>query len=207
HGGARGAPLSRRVFTGVSLGGRCCLRHRTKGGSHGRERLGGTRPGHDGIAARVDRGDRPPMSGRADRPFVELHSSFSLSYVRRGSFGYRARGEEFELVAGSILVGHPGDEYTCTHDHVRGGDECLSFHLAPALADTIGERTEIWRAGCVPPLPELMVLGELAQAIAEGKNDLGLDEVGLLLAARLGEVVSGQKRTRPEARARDRRRA
>jgi AraC-like DNA-binding protein len=142
----------------------------------------------------------------ADAPAVELHDAFSLSYVRKGSFGYRARGESFELVAGSVLVGHPGDEYVCTHDHVCG-DECLSFQLAPALAETIGERAEIWRTGCVPPTPELGVLGELAQAAAEGRSDVGLDEVGLLFAARFVDIVCGRKRKPPATRARDRRRA
>ena len=59
-----------------------------------------------------------------DAPFVEWHDAFSVSYVRHGSFGYRFRGSSYELVAGSFLVGHPGDEYMCTHDHI-GGDECL----------------------------------------------------------------------------------
>lgn len=145
-------------------------------------------------------------AGPADEPFVERHGGFSVSYVRKGSFGYRARGESFELVAGSILVGHPGDEYLCTHDHVRG-DECLSFHLAQALVDAIGDRSEIWRIGRVPPLPELMVLGELAQAAAEGRSDVSLEEMGTLLAARFVEVVSGRERRRPDAGARDRRRA
>jgi AraC family transcriptional regulator len=64
-------------------------------------------------------------AGPADEPFVEAHTGFSLSYVRRGSFGYHARGASFDLVAGSLLVGQPGAEYICTHDH-DGGDECLS---------------------------------------------------------------------------------
>lgn len=145
-------------------------------------------------------------AGPAEEPFAELHGDYSVSYVRTGSFGYRVRGESFELVAGSILVGHPGDEFTCTHDHVRG-DECLSFQFAPALAETIGDRADIWRTDCVPPLPELMVLGELAQAAVEGRSDLGLEEVGMVLVARLAEVVSGRKRKSPEARPRDRRRA
>jgi AraC family transcriptional regulator len=126
--------------------------------------------------------------------------------VREGSFGYRFRGQSFELVAGSILVGHPGDEFMCTHDHAYG-DECLSFQLAPALVDTIGDRTEIWRTGCVPPLPELMVLGELAQAAADSTSDIGLDEAGMLFAARFVEVVCGRKRRPLAAAARDRRRA
>lgn len=144
--------------------------------------------------------------GPSDAPFVERHGGFDLAYVRNGSFGYRARGESFELVAGAVLVGHPGDEFMCTHDHVQG-DECLFFQLAPALVDTVDGRAEIWRTGRVPPLPELMVLGELAQAAAEGRSHVGLDEVGMLLAARLVEVVSGRKRNPPEARVRARRRA
>jgi AraC family transcriptional regulator len=145
-------------------------------------------------------------AGPGDTPFVELHPAFSVSYVRKGSFGCRSRGRSFELVAGSILVGHPGDEYMCTHDHVCG-DECLSFQLAPALVEAMGDRADSWRAGAVPPLPELMVLGELAQAAAERRSDLGLDEVGLLLAARFLELVSGRKRPALAAHGRDRRRA
>jgi len=141
-----------------------------------------------------------------DTPYVECHGNFSVSYVRKGSFGYRARGQSFDLIAGSILVGHPGDEFVCTHDHVDA-DECLSFQLTPALVETIDDRSEIWRTGGVPPLPELMVLGELAQAAAEGRSDVGLDEAGLLFAARAVEVVSGRKRGPAEAGARDRRRA
>jgi AraC-like DNA-binding protein len=126
--------------------------------------------------------------------------------VRKGSFGCRTRGRSFELVAGSILVGHPGDEYVCTHDHVCG-DECLSFFLSPELVDAIGDRAEIWQIGCAPPLPELMVLGELAQAAACGRSDIGLDEVGQAFASRFVEVVSGRPREAGPTAARDRRRA
>jgi AraC-like DNA-binding protein len=141
-----------------------------------------------------------------DAPFVELHDSFSLAYVRKGSFGCQARGRSFELVPGSILIGHPGDEYTCTHEHA-GGDECLSFHLAPELVESVGYRPEIWRTVCVPPLPQLMVLAELGQAAADGSSEIGLDEVGVMLAARLVESLSGGQRRSGEARACDRRRA
>ena len=48
-------------------------------------------------------------AGPADVPYTELHRRFSIAYVRRGSFGYRYRGEAHELVAGSVLVGHAGD--------------------------------------------------------------------------------------------------
>jgi hypothetical protein len=59
-----------------------------------------------------------------DAPFVEHHRCHSISYVRKGSFGCRTRGRCFELVVGSILVGHPGDEFICTHDHVCGDEAC-----------------------------------------------------------------------------------
>ncbi|MGH6892561.1 MAG: helix-turn-helix domain-containing protein [Dongiaceae bacterium] len=143
-------------------------------------------------------------------PFVEQHGRASISYVRKGSFGYRVRGESFDLVAGSVLVGHAGDEYVCTHDHICG-DECLSVQLAPALVESIGDGEEIWRVGSVPPVPELMVLGELAQAAAESASDIAPEEAGLLLAARfvelVGGIASGRSRARPPLRALDRRRA
>jgi AraC family transcriptional regulator len=144
-------------------------------------------------------------AGPADKPFVELHDGFTVSYVRKGSFGYHARGKSFELVAGSILGGHPGDEYVCTHDHCCG-DECLSFYVSPTLFDTLGIAGEFWRTGGIPPLAGLMVLGELAQAVAEGCGTIGLDELGMLLAARCAEAVGGRKQDLLVTRARDRRR-
>lgn len=139
-------------------------------------------------------------------PFSELHSGFSISFVRTGSFGYRARGCAYELVPGSVLVGHPGDEYMCTHEHVYG-DECLSFQVTPEIVESLGQRTETWRASACPPLPELVVLGELAQAAATGGSDLGIDEVGLLLAARFGDALTGKDRKVVHVSPRDRRRA
>jgi AraC-like DNA-binding protein len=145
-------------------------------------------------------------AGPADRPFVEQHDAFSISYVRKGSFGYRAGGDSFELVAGALVIGHPGGEFMCTHDHVQG-DECLSFQLADRLVDAVGGRPGVWQSGSLPPLPEIMVLGELGQAAAEGRTDVGLDEVGALLAGRFVEVVSGRRRRPAQVRAADRRRA
>jgi AraC-like DNA-binding protein len=145
-------------------------------------------------------------AGPAEKPFAEAFPGHSLSYVRRGSFGCRCRGRFHELVAGSFLVGFPGDEYVCTHDHVVG-DECLSFAMAPELVDAIGGDEQLWRVGSVPPLPELMVLAELAQSAADGSNDVGLDEIGHLLAARFVETVGGCKDKPLTVSLRDRRRA
>jgi AraC-like DNA-binding protein len=138
-------------------------------------------------------------------PYAERHHGHSLSYVRKGSFGYRVRGKSFELVTGSLLVGHPGDEYVCTHDHAVG-DECLSIHLSPELVDELGARGPEWRAGALPPLPELVVLGELAQSSAQGDCDASLGELGMWLAARFTALLGREARA-TRATARDRRRA
>ena len=145
-------------------------------------------------------------AGPGDTPFVEYHDAFSLAYVRSGSFGYQTRGRAYELVAGSILVGHPGDEYVCTHDHVRG-DDCLSVHLAPDVFDAIPVRKKTWRAGGVPPLSELVVVGELLQSAAEGRSDVGLDEAAMMLVGRFIALASGRDDSPTRLPSRDRRRA
>ena len=136
--------------------------------------------------------------------FTEVHDSYTIAYVRSGTFGCHARGHAYELVRGSFLLGRPGDEYTCTHDHAEG-DECLSFHLSAALVDEL-DPSRAWRTGALPPLAELVVLGELAQAAVTGDAELGVDEVGMSLAARFTALVADRKR-RLAASARDRKRA
>lgn len=146
-------------------------------------------------------------AGPHDRPFVELHDGFSIAYVRKGSFGYSSRGQSAELVAGSLLVGHPGDEYVCTHQHHAGGDECLSFQLSAELVDRLGGRRTVWRSSGLAPHPQLSLLGELAQAVVDGRSDLGLDESALLLAARYVDLAAGVRRRTVDPAPHDRRRA
>src|ERR1700761_321035 len=141
-----------------------------------------------------------------EKPYAEQHRCHSISFVRKGSFGYQCRGRSHELVAGSLLIGTPGAEFICTHDHVCG-DECLSFFFEGELVETIGERAEAWQVGAAPPLAELMVLGELAQAAADGRSDIGPDEAGHLLAHRLIEVVADKPKQPAKITAKDRRRA
>jgi AraC-like DNA-binding protein len=157
-------------------------------------------------APRVSFAEYRCTAGPRDRPFVEIHGGFSVCYVRKGAFGYRVRGRSFDLVTGSLLIGYPADEYVCSHDHVFG-DECLCFHFAPEVVDALGGRDDVWARGGVPPVPQLVVLGELAQAVLDGRSDVGLDEIGWSLAARLGEVVGGRDRALRSVGPRDRRRA
>ena len=117
----------------------------------------------------------------SDSRFLELHHDHSVSYVRQGSFGYRCGGWAFELVAGSISVGHLGAEYVRARP--CAGRRCLSFLFAPALVQALSERTRIWEAGAVPPLAELMVVGELAQLAAESRSTSASTRPGLCCGA------------------------
>jgi len=137
-------------------------------------------------------------AGPGDAPFVEVHGAYSVSFVTHGSFGCRARGRSHELVSGAVLVGSPGDEYLCTHEHTVG-DRCLSFALAPEVVDSLGGTPALWHAGALPPVAELGVLGELALAARHDESDLGLDEAGLLFAARFVELVGGRPAGAPRA--------
>jgi len=144
-------------------------------------------------------------AGPADRPFAEVHQRHSLSYVRRGSFGCRTLGAEHELTAGAVMIGRPGREYVATHAHHCGGDECLSVKLSPELAESLGGES-LWRLARVPPLPELVVLAELAQAAAEGRAAIGIDEAVVAFAGKCAHAASGRD-ARPAGDARARRRA
>ncbi|WP_225716601.1 helix-turn-helix domain-containing protein, partial [Bradyrhizobium semiaridum] len=139
-----------------------------------------------------------------DKPFAEQFDCHSVSYVRSGSFGCHCRGRFHELVAGSMLIGHPGDEYTCTHDHVVG-DVCLSFFLDPELVETIGDRAAVWQVGSVPPFGRARRAPSVPATAAAGNSDVGLDEIGHLLASRFVEVVSDRKAKPLTAALRDRR--
>jgi AraC-like DNA-binding protein len=143
-------------------------------------------------------------SGPDDTPFSERHHVFTLSFVRGGGFGYRRGGRAFELVAGSVLIGHEGDEYVCTHEHVHG-DDCLSFEFSPALLDELASPPR--SAAVVPPASQLMILGELAQSAIDGRSDLGLDEVAWLFLDRVSRHVANVPDAPAPLPARDRRRA
>jgi AraC-like DNA-binding protein len=145
-------------------------------------------------------------AGPADHPYVEVHDEYRVAYVRRGSFGCRTGGRAYELVAGSVMVGRPGVEYLCTHEHHACGDECLSVRLSAELVDRLCREKTDWRAGCLPPVPQLMVLGELAQAAAAGRSDVGVDEAALLFAVKF-VCVTGDGQARATPTARERRRA
>ena len=145
-------------------------------------------------------------SGPGDRPFAERHARFTLSFVRAGGFGYRWRGRAFELVPGSVLIGHRNEEYVCTHEHVHG-DECLSFEFSPEALDFVRVAEAVRRTAVLPPMPGVMVRAELAQAAVGGQSDLGLDELAWMFLDDVSEVVAGARLDGITPNVADRRRA
>jgi AraC-like DNA-binding protein len=149
-----------------------------------------TRILHEGDSLKII--DYRCEAGPHDAPFVEVHELSSLSFVRKGSFGCRVGAARHELVPGSTLLGRAGDEYICTHDHHAGGDECLSIQLSPALAAELQHGMRSLMTGSVPPIAELMIAGELAQASAEGASALSVDETSLLFLMRYAALIRGK---------------
>jgi AraC-like DNA-binding protein len=145
-------------------------------------------------------------AGPGDAPFPEVHQGHSVSFVRRGTFGYQCRGCRTELVPGAILVGRPGDEYTCTHEHRGAGDECLSFGVSSDLLEEVGVAPSSFATPTLAPNPELMVLGEVALAAVEGRSDQGIEEAALAFVARVGRAADRPRAQRSPS-GRDRRRA
>ena len=144
-------------------------------------------------------------AGPRDRGYWEAHSNWSVSFVKRGTFSCHCRGRVHELVPGSVLLGRPGDEYRCTHEHHDGGDECLAVHLSAEVLDELVPRG--WHSGAVAPCAQLMVSGERLQAASAGDTDIGIDEAALSFAARYVALVHDRTPQRAPTRAEDRRRA
>ncbi|MCW5657353.1 MAG: helix-turn-helix transcriptional regulator [Burkholderiaceae bacterium] len=150
------------------------------------------------VEYRCDAGPQQPS-------YWEAHTGWSVSFVQRGTFSCHCRGRVHELVPGSVLLGRPGDEYRCTHEHHHGGDECLAVHLAAQLVDELAPRG--WQSGAAAPCAELMVSAERMRAAACGDSDVALDEAALSFAARYATLAHDGAPLPAAARAQDRRRA
>ena len=83
---------------------------------------------------------------------------------------------------------------------------CLSFKLAPALVEEIATDRTAWLVGSLPPIPEIMMMGELAQAVVDGRSDVAFDEMAHAFTSRFVAAVRGTRARIRETRTRDRRR-
>ncbi len=120
---------------------------------------------------------------------VEQFVGPSISIVRSGVFGFRSDGDDRILTTDFLMLANPGQAYEISHDHA-GGDCGLVFHFdEDALEDvarhSLGATTRRYFARSVlPPIPRIDALRHLAeQRLVSGGPALGLDEVGLMLAA------------------------
>lgn len=144
-------------------------------------------------------------AGPRDRPYVEMHTAWSVGYVRRGTFSCTCGGKHYDLVPGSLLLGRPGDEFSCAHEH-HTGDQCVAFFFDPELLDDRDVALVPWRSGALPPLRRTATIGALLeQALGHG-NGLGLDEIGMTLLQVIVAELGAQPPRRSTVRAQDERR-
>jgi len=69
--------------------------------------------------------DHPPGDVHHD-PAQEVSELHSISFVERGSFDVRVRGELWRFVPGTIFVTERELEFSCTHDSECPDDRCIS---------------------------------------------------------------------------------
>ncbi len=138
---------------------------------------------------------------------VEQFSQTTISIVRSGVFGFRSDRDDQLLSTGFVLLANPGQSYEISHDH-GGGDRCLTFRLQDAVLEDIAGRDprstvkRYFARSVLPPIPRVDALRLLAeQHLASGGAGLGLEELGLALAACVLEhTTSPPRRTPPVTR-------
>jgi AraC family transcriptional regulator len=128
-------------------------------------------------------------SGPRDRPFEEQHQIFSIAMVVAGSFQYRgsnrASGRGELMTPGSILLGNPGQDFECSHDHATG-DRCLAFHYSPEFFERVSADASPHGGKAafgvlkLPPLRGLASLFCRASAVLQ-KSSIASSEMKLLL--------------------------
>src|SRR5690348_3911683 len=145
-------------------------------------------------------------SGPKDRSFAEQHQLFSVAMVLAGSFQYRgsnpANGRGELMSPGSMLLGNPGQNFECGHEHATG-DRCLSFHYSPdyfeRIAADVGLRGNVGAFPVLkfPPFSGLMSLFCRASAVLQkssaspSEGRLLWEELSLELAAQSLRTAAG----------------
>jgi len=138
-------------------------------------------------------------SGPRDRPFEERRPDVCIAVVAAGSFQYRSAAGRGLMTPGSLLLGSAGECFECGHEH-GAGDRCLSFHYAPDFFERLAADAGAPRAGGsgpgfrgfrLPPLRALSPLVARGFAGLAGAVDVSWEELGVQLAVRAVELVSG----------------
>lgn len=127
--------------------------------------------------------------GPLDRPFEERHSSVSIAIVASGTFQYRSHRGRDLMTPGSLLLGAPGRNFECSHEHGTG-DRCIAFSYSVEFFDRIGAAPE-FRAMRIPPLRALSPLIARASAAFQGPAATSWEELATALAARAVQLDRG----------------
>jgi AraC-like DNA-binding protein len=135
----------------------------------------------------------------------EQFSRPAISVVTSGVFGFRSDRDDQLLAAGSVLLGNPGQQYEISHEHM-GGDRCLIFRFEQAALDEVAghygraDGNRRFARSVLPTLPRIDAIRHLVERrLSEGSPAIGLEELGLTLAACALEQTAVSPRRAPLA--------
>jgi len=107
--------------------------------------------------------------------------------VLAGTFIYRSARGRAVLSAGSLLIGQQSSEFSCSHEY-SCGDRCISFTFDESwVEDFVRELPGVRSARIshvrVPPVQSLVGLIADVQALADGFDIQGSEELAMRMAA------------------------
>jgi AraC family transcriptional regulator len=116
---------------------------------------------------------------------VEQFSEATIAIVRSGAFRFRSDRDDQLLATGFLLLANPGQCYEISHDQC-GGDHCVIFRFDEAVLEEISgseTRSQVRRYFSRSVLPPIPRVDALRQLVDQHFPTVGLEEVGLALAA------------------------
>jgi AraC family transcriptional regulator len=140
--------------------------------------------------------------GPRDQPFEEHFQATSISLVLAGSFICRSQHGSSLMSSGSLLLGHAGKGFECSHQYGEG-DRCLSFQfdedLFERLARDLGTAPRL-NIDRLPPLPVFAPVSARAwiAATTAGGSTVSaslpdpVEEIALELAAMVIQTACGR---------------
>lgn len=135
-------------------------------------------------------------AGPRDRAEEELHMNFCIAVVASGSFQYQSSAGRELMTPGSLLLGSPGQQFKCGHEH-GVGDRCISFAYDAEFFESLASETGMGlpsqlAALRVPPKREFALLMARTHAYLVGENAgvAAWEEIAVELATRALESAN-----------------
>ena len=124
-------------------------------------------------------------AGPRDPRFEEQHAIPTIAIVLSGSFQYRSTSGRAVMTPGSLLFGHPGHYFECSHEHAVG-DRCVSFQYDPThFADVVPSG----QSGRLPPVRSISALTSSVYAALAGSSSASWEELAVALAGQTARSV------------------